>query len=138
MESGAKFRKASDLKEKGGAIRIIDEAAFEALLPTGGAVTKAETPVVRATPTLKEDATPRSSSFLGVASKGASSTRQEEQTRPLLSGTSADSLWIERHRPRSPEDLLGNREIFRTLMEWLRDWREVCLKGKETLLSALP
>uniref|UniRef100_A0A7S1PNU6 AAA+ ATPase domain-containing protein n=1 Tax=Alexandrium catenella TaxID=2925 RepID=A0A7S1PNU6_ALECA len=41
-----------------------------------------------------------------------------------------DLPWAERHRPRHLGQVVGNTDQVRKLAEWLRDWDDVCLKGK--------
>jgi replication factor C subunit 1 len=55
-------------------------------------------------------------------------------SRPLPSGAGAaphavSSLWVDKHKPRSLDELVGNVGLVGTLRTWLREWDNVHLRG---------
>ncbi|KAK9170741.1 Replication factor RFC1 C terminal domain protein [Cryptosporidium meleagridis] len=42
-----------------------------------------------------------------------------------------NSLWTDRHRPESLDQVLGNGEVIKKLQTWLSDWRSVVIEGKK-------
>lgn len=65
----------------------------------------------------------------------ASAPRQPVARLPVPSQPAAPAgpgqNWVDRWAPRSFEDLIGNASVIRKLTEWLRDWEDVVLKGKQ-------
>jgi len=49
---------------------------------------------------------------------------------PGVGASNAEGPWSERHRPKHLGQVIGNTDNVRKLAEWLRDWDDVCLKGK--------
>ena len=112
VESGAKYRKANELQQKGGSIEIIDEDAFLRML--------GEAPTAPA-------AAAAAAAAAAVAVAPAPATAV---TKATAADGDASSLWAEKYRPRTPDEFVGNAEPFRLLLEWLRDWNDVCLRGR--------
>nr|USW07859.1 replication factor C subunit 1 [Crypthecodinium cohnii] len=48
-----------------------------------------------------------------------------------MAPTTGRGPWVERHRPRHLGEVIGNTDAVRKLAEWLRDWDDVVLHGKE-------
>lgn len=49
-----------------------------------------------------------------------------------LNSTEADdSLWVDRYRPKTFTDLMGNDRVAREAMEWLKQW-DKCVFGKSS------
>lgn len=46
--------------------------------------------------------------------------------------------WVEKHRPAHLGQVMGHTEQVRKLAEWLRDWEDVCLKGKKKEIKEEP
>jgi replication factor C subunit 1 len=40
-------------------------------------------------------------------------------------------LWVEKWRPKSSADIIGNQSTVATLRHWLREWERVHLHGGE-------
>jgi hypothetical protein len=40
-----------------------------------------------------------------------------------------DTLWVEKYKPRSTSELVGNQTNVSTLRQWLHQWEDVNLKG---------
>lgn len=59
-------------------------------------------------------------------------TSSSSASNELSTGSSHDiSLWVDRYKPQSPNDLIGHGDIVRKLQEWLRNWNAV--HSKKTL-----
>ncbi|CUV07608.1 unnamed protein product [Cryptosporidium hominis] len=41
------------------------------------------------------------------------------------------SLWTDRHKPESLDQVLGNGEVIKKLQTWLSDWKSVVIEGKK-------
>lgn len=41
----------------------------------------------------------------------------------------SDTLWVEKYKPRSTSELVGNQTNVSTLRQWLHQWEDVNLKG---------
>lgn len=71
-----------------------------------------------------------------VAEVAALVTAPPEAKESVLLATTTvpggdSALWTEKWRPRQLGDILGNGEVVRKLTTWLRDWRDVCILGKQ-------
>ena len=64
------------------------------------------------------------------AGAGASGSRPPlpVQQRPP-GGGGGNELWVEKWRPKTSTQLVGNQTIVATLRQWLRDWENVHLRG---------
>ena len=40
-------------------------------------------------------------------------------------------MWTDRYKPKSSNDLIGNRAVIEGLYEWLKVWDEVCIRGNK-------
>ncbi|KAL7580967.1 hypothetical protein ACA910_005781 [Epithemia clementina (nom. ined.)] len=63
-----------------------------------------------------------------IGSKTSSSTvvaKTEPSTLPLASRSSAENtLWVDRYKPQSTQEILGNQDAVRKLKAWLARWEE--------------
>jgi hypothetical protein len=47
----------------------------------------------------------------------------------LLLLLSADTLWVEKYKPKTSQDLVGNQSNVQSLRQWLHQWEDVHLRG---------
>ncbi len=40
-------------------------------------------------------------------------------------------MWTDKYKPKSAADLIGNSQLIHQLYEWLKDWDDVCIRGKK-------
>jgi hypothetical protein len=67
--------------------------------------------------------------------------QQQQQQQYLLSTVAvmpiyaapSTQLWVDKYKPRSTADLVGNPSHVKTLSAWLRGWENVHLKGGQPL-----
>lgn len=76
-----------------------------------------------------------SGAFYGGASGSGSAAAPEPVKAPRPpSALSDNQLWVEKWRPKSSAELVGNTTLVATLRQWLRDWDRVHLHGGEPSL----
>jgi replication factor C subunit 1 len=46
-------------------------------------------------------------------------------------GSGATELWVDKHKPRDSNDLVGNPGLIKTLRGWLQQWEAIHLYGAE-------
>ena len=46
-------------------------------------------------------------------------------------------MWTELYRPQRIQDLVGNSGIIENLIEWLRDWDDVVIKGNKKTIRPM-
>lgn len=46
-------------------------------------------------------------------------------------GSAATQLWVDKHKPRDNNDLVGNPGLIKTLRGWLQQWDAIHLYGAE-------
>lgn len=126
VESGSKYRKASELQQKGGSIQIIDEAQFLELLGPAAAAAAAASHAAAAASIAAADA----------AAAAAPAASSPAAAAPAAAGGRC-ALWAEKYRPQTSEEFVGNAELFRLLREWLRDWQDVCIRGQRRCTDTL-
>ncbi|XP_026192006.1 replication factor C subunit 1 [Cyclospora cayetanensis] len=120
VESGMKHRKATELQQKGGNIRIIREEEFLEMLG-GVAHAASSAPLKSAAEKAAPAAANRAASAAALPSLPAAAALQVQDSRW--------SVWAEKYRPQTPEEFVGNEGPFQLLLQWLRDWHDVCIKG---------
>ena len=50
-----------------------------------------------------------------------------------------DQLWVDKYKPRSSRELVGNTTLVATLQQWLHDWADGSKTSKKAvLLSGAP
>jgi len=60
------------------------------------------------------------------------STPQKSQPQSVKKNdSSGEKLWTDKHAPTSIADIIGNQDIVRNLMMWLKDWDDVHIQGNK-------
>ena len=141
VESGSKYRKATEQQQKGSSIKIINEEEFLSLLGApAAAAPAAATPAAAAAPAAAAPAAaaprgagvgaPRLPAAAAAAAAAAAPGAAAATTAATAAAGKTFSLWVEKYRPQTAEEFVGNAAAFSMLLSWLRDWRDVCLRGK--------
>lgn len=47
--------------------------------------------------------------------------------RASAAAAPVNELWVMKHKPKEPKDLIGNGDKIRQLREWLANWHRVCI-----------
>mmetsp|Transcript_113041 Transcript_113041/g.359152 ORF Transcript_113041/g.359152 Transcript_113041/m.359152 type:complete len:798 (+) Transcript_113041:38-2431(+) len=58
--------------------------------------------------------------------------------RTFSTATEESEPWVERHKPKSLDELLGNASAVKKLTSWLRDWDDVVLRGRSKPVAFKP
>ncbi|KAJ1610832.1 DNA replication repC1 [Cryptosporidium canis] len=66
-----------------------------------------------------------------MESSGGGDQKNGRGTSGCGSTVLGHSLWTDRHRPESLDQVLGNGEVIKKLHTWLSDWRSVVIEGKK-------
>mmetsp|Transcript_117308 Transcript_117308/g.215912 ORF Transcript_117308/g.215912 Transcript_117308/m.215912 type:complete len:897 (+) Transcript_117308:45-2735(+) len=118
VEETSKYKKYLDLKSKGKKCpELMSEEKFLAMFPTKA--------IEVATPALT---TPSATSSLA---KSVADKAPAKLGHPVRLSVPELRNWVDSHKPRGFNDLLGNASVVRKLGEWLRDWDNVVLKGQK-------
>ena len=54
---------------------------------------------------------------------------EETKEKPRAERKQDWALWVDKYKPQTSEDLVGNRGTIQSLKEWLRDWNQVHVEG---------
>lgn len=124
VEETSKYRKYMELKAKGKKFpELLTEEQFLALFPAK--------PSAIAAPVVSTSCSTPSSSQ-SAADKKLPLHQPAPATMNKSTRTSVAELvnWVDSHKPRSFNDLIGNASVIKKLGDWLRDWESVVLKGQ--------
>uniref|UniRef100_A0A7S3VUG6 BRCT domain-containing protein n=1 Tax=Dunaliella tertiolecta TaxID=3047 RepID=A0A7S3VUG6_DUNTE len=118
--------KYHDAKRHG--TKLIDEdGLFSLIRATSHLVPKEEAP-----PLPKPDAPSLTPAAAAAGpSRAAASSPAMQVARPPPSVPAESQLWVDKHKPRTSKDLVGNQGHIRTLQQWLLGWEAVQLHGAE-------
>ncbi|CAG9332418.1 unnamed protein product [Blepharisma stoltei] len=71
-----------------------------------------------------------------VSQKPARVPIKVSQTDATQSLSNASQLWVDKYKPKTIQDILGNNKTVEKLWEWLRDWEEVVIHGNKKDVEA--
>lgn len=93
---------------------------------------KEETPIIKPSeqPSMMtiESEKPKTNNVMTTSAKSnwfakpQSQTPQQAKPSPIVSKSPAEKLWTDRYAPNNIGEIIGNQDLVRNLMTWLKDW----------------
>lgn len=151
VEETSKYKKASEFRTQGKPIQILTEPEFlqkikDAEASAAGAVGASAgaasagasssafqpQPIAKAVSPSGGGSVANSSSAGGPASSSAvPASSVPAAVQKTLAGPKKEQPWVLKYAPKTLEDLQGHQTGARKLVEWLKDWDDVVLRGNK-------
>eukprot|EP00923_Selenidium_pygospionis_P023533 GHVN01040997.1.p1 GENE.GHVN01040997.1~~GHVN01040997.1.p1 ORF type:complete len:486 (+),score=119.89 GHVN01040997.1:29-1486(+) len=124
IDEGSKHKKSTELISTGkGIIKIITEDDFIKMIDEAKQVDRDVTCGNHVLIDVKSDG-----GDVAMASSPPPTSQSPRAHGPMSGGC---QLWTEKYRPSVMDDIVGNHEQVKKLMNWLKDWKNVILKGEK-------
>ncbi|KAK9807239.1 hypothetical protein WJX73_001054 [Symbiochloris irregularis] len=121
--------KTRQAREKG--TKLIDEdGLFSLIMATKEPKDPSPPPSAAAAPEASLAASSRPSAAAAAVSRpqAGSAAKSAAAKGKHPAGSAGSQLWVDRHKPQSSAELVGNGTVISTLRQWLKDWTKVHLQ----------